>query len=443
MRRISPLLAFLLLAAPAIPAAAKAPTAPLDPQTLVSMGKRPAFYDPHDLSKPPVLSAKSALLMDGSTGQILWEKNGSERRAPASTTKILTGLLVAENTRPADIITVMDPKVKNIEGSSLYLKPWEKLSARALLYGIMLRSANDGCVVAAEHIAGSVPAFAERMNARARELGALDTHFTNPNGLPDPAHYTTARDLAVIARAALTNPRFADAVHTPRRTIVRSKQARDTVLVAKSKRFYQKFPGADGVKTGYTRQAGHCFVGSATRNGRRLISVVLGAVDSATGETIPLLSWGFARFPAVQLAKKGEAVGSVAVRGGRQGEVPVTAGADLTASTDVLAPAPQQAAREIEARPVPAPVLPGQEVGRLVARVDGTAVGSVPLLAAGAVERSPVAAAARTGGRALVKIAAVAGLLVVGVRLGTTAAKGARRRGRRVPPRRRRVNRRR
>jgi D-alanyl-D-alanine carboxypeptidase len=132
-----------------------------------------------------------------------------------------------------------DPK---IEGSSLHLKTWEKIPAQDLLYGLMLRSANDGSALAAKHVAGSTPKFAELMTRRAKELGALDSQFKNANGLPDPDHYTTAYDLAVITRAALEEPEFTDAVRVPRRTIRRSKNARDTTVATKGKRFYLKFP---------------------------------------------------------------------------------------------------------------------------------------------------------------------------------------------------------
>ncbi len=424
-----------LLAAAAAPSVTAAPptktkAAALDPKTLVLMGKREAFYDPNDLTKPPVLSAKSALLMDADTGQILWEMNARQKRAPASTTKILTALLLIENSNPEDIITVTDPKVKYIEPSSLHLKPWEKLSSRDMLYGLMLRSANDGAVVIAQHVAGSVPKFAERMNRRAHELGAYDTHFRNPNGLPDKNHYSTAYDLAVISRAALNEPRFRDAVAMPRRVIARSKNKKDTVVVTKGKKFFKKFPGADGIKTGYTRAAGHCFVGSATRGGRRLLSVVLGARNAAISDTIPLLSWGFQRFPAVPVARKGDVVGSVVVVGGKEGVVSVWAGDDLHASTDRFTTA--SVTPEVEAAPVSAPVRAGQEVGRLLAKVDGVPVGSVPLVAASAVDRSVLAAVIPARGSGWQRFFVWALIAVVGVQIGTTVAKGARRRRRRL-----------
>jgi len=435
-------LVFVAPAHAAGPKEAKKAVVPADPRTLVLTGKRAAFFDPNDLGKPPVLSAPSALLMDADTGQVLWEQNADVRRAPASTTKILTGLLLIEHSQPGDILTVMDPKIREIEASSLHLKPWEKISSEDLLYALLLRSANDGAVVIAQHVGGSVPGFAVLMNQRARELGATNSNFVTPNGLPAKNHYTTARDLALIARAALTNPRFVDAVGTPKRTIQRSKNGADVVVVSKAKKFFLKFPGADGVKTGYTREAGHCFVGSATRGGRRLLSVILGSRVSAIGDTIPLLSWGFQRFPAIAVASKGEVVGTVRVAGGTTGDVEAVAAKNLHVSTDRLALAPPAVEKQVlPADPPPvAPVGTGQEIGRLVALVDGREAGSVPVLAAQDVERSPIAfvtapGVARDGTRTAPRwpwLLSGGILTILGVRVAATTSKSARRKRRRV-----------
>lgn len=444
------LLPALVNAAPAPPAPKQDPAKlPLEKaQALVDKGKIFAFFDAKNLAKAPVLSARSALLMDADTGQILWEKNADVVRPPASTTKILTGLLLAENTQPDDIVTVMDPNIRKVEPSSLHLRPWEKLSARDLLYALILRSANDGAVVVAQHVSGSVPKFAEKMNARARELGAVSSNFVNPHGLHHPDHYTTARDLALIARAALQNPRLADAVGTPRRKITRSKSKTDNVVSSKARKFFKTFQGANGVKTGYTRAAGYCFVGSATRDGRRLLSVILDAHDNASGETMPLLSWGFRRFQAVVVARKGETVSEVPVRGGQVAKLPVVAARDLRASADILSAAPT-----VDAPPVVttemvgmdelwAPIRQGQEVGRLLVKINGVEVSSAPLLAGTTIEPSPIRAAATTAagsGKALL-IAGAGALVLVGCGYGTATAKSARRRRRRLAAARRGVD---
>lgn len=370
-----------------------------DPQKMVTIGKRPAFFDPTNLSKVPIISAPAAILIDADTGQVLWEKNADIKCFPASTTKILTGLLLVEHSKPQDVITCTDKNITQIEPSSLHIKPWEKFTSKDLLCGFLLRSGNDGAVVIAEHIASSVPKFADMMNARAKELGATNSHFANPNGLPDHNHYTTARDLALIARGALANPRFAEAVATPQRLISRSIVTQDTMIIAKSKKmFYDKFPGADGVKTGYTREARHCFVGSATRDGRRLLSVALGSVNSAISDTIPILTWGFKRFPAVTVARKGLPAGEVPVPFSARGKVAAVADGDLHVTTDALKPG-GTVVTEIEALPgLRAPITKGQEVGTLLAKIDGKTVASVPLLADAAAERSAVGTVLTGGG---------------------------------------------
>ena len=251
---------------------------------LVKAGKLPGYFNKADLSKPPILSTSLAVLMEFDTGEILYESGADQRAYPASTTKILTGLLLAENTKPDDIVMCTNPEVLKVEPSSLHIKLKERFRAEQLLYGFILRSANDGSVVIADHLSGSVPAFAQKMNERAAQLGAVNSHFVNPHGLHDPNHYTTARDLAIIARGALQNPRFAEAVSVPKRTISRSLNFKDLVVVSKAKKsFYDIVPGADGVKTGFTNAARHCYVGSATRNGRRLLAVVLNAPVNASG----------------------------------------------------------------------------------------------------------------------------------------------------------------
>jgi D-alanyl-D-alanine carboxypeptidase (penicillin-binding protein 5/6) len=422
----------------------KAPIAPQSPAALVRIGKRPAFFDPSDLSKPPVISATAAVLMDYDTGEILWSVNPDARRYPASTTKILTALLLIENTAPDETVTCNDANITQVGESTLHVKPGEAFPAQDLVCGFLLRSGNDAGVLIAEHVGGSVRSFAERMNARAQALGASRSHFVNPHGLHDPQHYTTAHDLAMIARAAMQNPRFEAAVREPRRVIERSINKTDRVITAKSKKlFYDRFPGADGIKTGYTRPAGHCFVGSATRDGRRLIAVALDAKVSACADVIPILSWGFRRFPTQELAPAGAVEGRGRIDGGTRSDVALTTSAPLRAARDVLGSA---ATARIESVLVTAPVAPGQEIGRLVAERDGREVASVPLLAAEAV---PVAPLRRAGSFPLLGVLGIGtvGLLLVryghgilaafGPHSARTSAKSAGRRRSRVPPPRR------
>ena len=255
-----------------------------------------ASYNPQDLKQYPRTVSKSVAVFDAATGQLLWQMNGSKRCYPASTTKILTGLLFAEATPAEAIVRCTNKQIASVGESSLNIKFNESFVAEDLLRGFLLKSANDAGVVIAEHVDGSTSKFATRMNERAAQAGATQSHFVNPHGLHHPDHYTTAIDLGRIAIDALKNPRFAKMVEKPSAIIHSSARPAIKVTSRAKSLYYDRFMGADGIKTGYTRPAGNCFVASATRDGRRLISVVMGAPESACKETIPILSWAFRRF---------------------------------------------------------------------------------------------------------------------------------------------------
>lgn len=254
------------------------------------------------VSVAPSVQARSAILMDYETGKVLWSREADVPMAPASTTKVMTALLLLERTKP-DAKIVADKECELVDGASLRLNAGEWLSSEDALWAMMLRSANDVCEAAAKHISGSVPKFVELMNERARELGCQNTAFANPHGLPDPKHLSSAHDLGLIARAAMNEPAFRAVVKNRRHKIERSKNMQDAVLVSKNK-FLRVDASADGIKTGYTREAGHCFIGSATRNGHRLITVVLNSSDWVT-DTAALTSWGFRTFERTVLARAG------------------------------------------------------------------------------------------------------------------------------------------
>ena len=273
----------------------------------------------------PTVGAASAVLMDADTGQVLYTKNPHVKRPIASTTKIMTAILIIENCGMNDIITA-SKNASETPFTSLNLKPGEKITVKDLLTGMLIRSANDAAVAAAEHIAGTAPKFAAMMNKRAAEIGCTDTHFVTPNGLYDPNHYSSAYDLCLMAKCALKYPVFDEAVNTRKYTLAsRTINKKDMVVFSKSK-FLKDYPGADGVKSGYIKQAGYCFVGSATRDGWRLVSSVLKSENSGS-DTGALMDYGFDNFQAVNVARADSDRVNVEIKGGSKGSDRSRAGA--------------------------------------------------------------------------------------------------------------------
>lgn len=215
-------------------------------------------------------SAQSAVVMEINSGRVLFSKNADIRLPMASTTKIMTALVAVELCDIDEPVNI-DKKAVGVEGSSVYLRLGETLTVKELLYGLMLRSGNDCAVALAIHVGGSIENFAELMNAKAAYLGLDNTHFVNPHGLHDDNHYTSAYDLAVISCEAMKNPIFREIVSTKKVTIGGGEEKR--LLLNKNKLLYN-YENACGVKTGYTKRAGRCFVGAAD-NGTELVCVVL------------------------------------------------------------------------------------------------------------------------------------------------------------------------
>lgn len=234
---------------------------------------------------PPSVSAKSAILYDCTASRVLLEKNADEKSLIASTTKIMTALVVAENCNEADPVRI-PPEAVGIEGSSMYLKEGEVLSVQDLLYGLMLQSGNDAAVALAIYCGGSVEGFVDLMNEKAKELSLTQTHFANPNGLDHDDNYSTARDMAVLTQYALENPVFAELVDTKTATVGGGR------CLTNHNKLLWRYDGCIGVKTGFTRAAGRILVSAAERNGRRLVVVTIGAPDD-WNDHAKLLDYGF------------------------------------------------------------------------------------------------------------------------------------------------------
>jgi D-alanyl-D-alanine carboxypeptidase (penicillin-binding protein 5/6) len=272
----------------------------------------------------PRVSANAAVLIDGASGQICFERQAHSLRPPASTTKIMTAILGIESGLMDSVVTISD-KAASTGEASLNLQRGQKVLLKELVEGALVRSGNDACVAIAEAVSGDVTTFARDMNRKAAVLGAVNTKFLNPNGLPNAAHVSTAYDLALMARYALENPLFADYVSEAYGTFD-SVEPRFSADMKNTNKLLHSFPGADGVKTGTTNAAGKCLVASATRDGRQLICVVLDAPDRY-GDSQRLLEWGFNNTESVSLGKKDDVIANQIVG---SDEVPFRLSTDVT-----------------------------------------------------------------------------------------------------------------
>ncbi|MDK2887699.1 D-alanyl-D-alanine carboxypeptidase (penicillin-binding protein 5/6) [Desulfofundulus australicus DSM 11792] len=340
----------------------------------------------------PQVTGKAAVLMDARNGQILYEKNADQPMYPASTTKILTAIIALERSRLDEVVTV-SRKATLVEGSAIGLQEGERVTMEDLLYALLLASANDAAVAIAEHVAGSVPAFATLMNEKARSIGAKESNFRNPNGLPDPQHYTTAHDLALIARYAMQNPTFRTIVSTRLKQIHRPDADRSKgppqEHLWNHNRLLSSYEGAIGIKTGYTVEAGQCLVAAARRGNRELIAVIMKSQGAAVySDARSLLDYGFSAFTPVKMVDRGEKISSYSVTGGAE-KVEVVAGNSLF----VNLPAGREPSVERQVvmhRDLKAPITRGQELGELVITGEGKELGRVELVAANDVKVSAI-----------------------------------------------------
>ena len=243
------------------------------------------------------LSARGAVLLDGRTGEVYYEKSADLRLPMASTTKIMTALVVIESVADLSLTVSVHPAAVNIEGSSVYLSAGERVTVEALLYALLLESANDAAAALAYAVAGSIPAFADKMNARAAEIGLTDTRFVNPHGLYDDGHYTTAHELGRIMVEAMRHESFRRIVATRRITLPSENGER---LMLNHNRLLSSYPGCVGGKTGYTRRSGRCLVSAAERDGLMLVAVTLSAPDDWKDHRA-MLDYGFSLYESVPL----------------------------------------------------------------------------------------------------------------------------------------------
>ena len=320
-------------------------------------------------------SAACAVLMDCNSGTVLYEKNAHEPRLIASITKLMTALVVLESGCDLKKEIAVPEDWTGVEGSSIYLHPGEQVTLETLLYGMLLQSGNDAATLAAQVCAGSVEAFAQRMNEKAGQLGMKDSHFTNPTGLNDESHCSTAYDMALLARACLENETLAGMVAT------KSIALGGRVFTNHNKLLWQ-YEGCIGLKTGYTEKAGRTLVSAAQREGTTLICVTLDA-PSDWADHAALFDEGFARWESRLLAEKGEVLCRLPVSGGLLPLCPVEAGEEARLCLEKG----QEVERELvlDRTALAAPVAAGTAVGEAVYRTE-TAEVRVPLVAGEGVD---------------------------------------------------------
>ena len=330
---------------------------------------------PARASEPFTVAAKGAVLIDGASGRVLFGQNENTQYPMASTTKVMTTLLALENASLDDKVTA-GKNAYGVPGTSLYLSEGETLSMEHMLYGLMLRSGNDAAVAVAEHIAGSVRAFADMMNAKAAELG-IDAHFVNPHGLDADGHQISALGLALLFREAMKNPDFRAITGTKRKVIPWVGNEYSRVLENKNK-LLKTYEGATGGKTGYTGKAGRCLVFSAQRDGMELIGAVLNCptwFDTAT----QLLDYGFENFRTETSFSAGEHAATVRVRGGMRETVDAIAKEALSAAVPIGGAARTEVNLPDSVR---APIRAGDALGTAEIRSDSRVYASCSLVAA-------------------------------------------------------------
>lgn len=327
------------------------------------------------------LTAQSAILIEASTGRVIWEKDADVRHYPASMTKMMTGILALEKLPPkADV--VISPNAAATEDCPLEIVAGECLSADNIITGMLMESDNGAAVAIAEAVDGSVSQFVQRMNERAQAIGMSNTHFVNPNGLTEANHYSTARDMAKLARFAMNNKKFREIVSTKNQVIHWEVPARQQKLAENTNKLLANYNGMNGIKTGWTEAAGGCLAASARRNGVELIAIVMQTPgpDDRFADASKLLDYGFKQVKMVKGIAKDRVSRKLWVRGGTSASVmahpaddinyPLINGEDpkhYTLSYDVP-------------KVIAAPLKDGETVGRIIIKYDNKEVGSVPMI---------------------------------------------------------------
>ena len=330
---------------------------------------------------PPTVAAKAWLLLDVSSGQLIASQAPNERFEPASLTKLMTAYIAFAAIKNKQLSLTqalpVSEKAWRAQGSRMFIDPKNSVTVEELLRGMIVQSGNDACIALAEAIAGSEESFAQLMNKEAARLGMKNSHFTNSSGLPDAQHYSSAGDLALLASALIRDfPEFYAQLYS-------MKEYRyNNITQHNRNRLLWLDPNVDGVKTGYTDNAGYCLIASAKRGPRRLLSVVLGtASDSVRAqESLKLLNYGFQFYESVRLYEKNQAVSTLEVWKGSENRL------KAGFQTDMFVTLPRGQADKVKAdfvsqQPLVAPISAGQRVGTLRVMVESGLVAEYPVVA--------------------------------------------------------------
>ncbi len=380
-------------------------------------------------SGPPEVIADAAVLIDSSTGQVLYDKQKDKQKFPASTTKVMTALLACENLDFSKTVTI-DGDTGFTKGARIYLLEDEQLTVEQIFTAMMTESANDAAVALAKEISGSQEAFAERMNRRAKELGAENSNFVNPNGLHDEAHVSTAYDLALIAREGMKHQEFRDAVSTYKYYIPATNKQDERYLYNANRLLYDtkrkvtvngvsrpiKYDDAIGIKTGYTPEAGNCLIAGAKRGETELIAVVLDS-GGLYQDAISLLEYGFDNYKSVPVMTAGTELGEVPVKKGKVKTVKAVADRDIIATMSMGTLDNSIAKKTEMIEDLRAPVKKGQKVGTVkIYDVNETLLGEFDAVAAADVEEGGFLSAVGISDKTASRIFRI-GALVLGIPL--------------------------
>ena len=339
-----------------------------------------------DTKSGPKIKAKAAVLMDSATGKVIYAFNANKKLPPASVTKIMTMLLAMEAADSGKItledeVTISD-NAASMGGSQMYMEPGETHTVAQLLEGIAMVSANDGCVALAEYIAGSTDIFVEKMNEKAQELGMKNTNFVNTNGLPVKEHYTSAYDIALMSKELIKHEEIKKWCTKWQDKIKVGLPGKETEFgLTNTNKLIKTYNGANGIKTGFTHEAGYCLSASATRGKSTLIAVVLGAKTSKerNAQVAKLLDYGFSAYETVGIFPKGEKVGDVSIEKGEPDKINAVTG-EAAAAFIKKGDKEKVTHKTVIDKDISLPLKEGDAVGRVDIYYDGQKTGSINLV---------------------------------------------------------------